>query len=170
MGNDFKTGQCQVIGRASADGQSTSRAFRPGSAVWSKYHLRAGQRLLATHHCHRIRTARPGLILSSPAPGRGLRHRSLRPRPTPPVPPGPLLPQYLMGTDGHGSAGLPEISEYRAESVLLYLFYVCGAALCFSLHRNCGVQNDLYRSDRQLALLKLNRGRNSALWKLRFPP
>ena len=52
------------------------------------------------------------------------------------------------GTDGHGSAGLPEISEDCAESVLLYVFYVCGAALCFSLHRNrdCGVQSDLYRS------------------------
>ena len=42
------------------------------------------------------------------------------------------------GTDGHGSAGLPEISEYRAESALLYVFYVCGAALCFSLHHNGG--------------------------------
>ena len=33
-----------------------------------------------------------------------------------------------MGTDGHGSAGLPELSEYCAESVLLYVFYVCEAA------------------------------------------
>ena len=32
------------------------------------------------------------------------------------------------GTDGHGSPGLPEISEDRAESALLYVFYVCGAA------------------------------------------
>ena len=32
------------------------------------------------------------------------------------------------GTDGHGSAGLPEMSEYCAESVLLYVFYVCEAA------------------------------------------
>ena len=32
------------------------------------------------------------------------------------------------GTDGHGSAGLPEMSEYCAESVLLYVYYVCEAA------------------------------------------
>ena len=32
------------------------------------------------------------------------------------------------GTDCHGSAGLPEMSEYCAESVLLYVFYVCEAA------------------------------------------
>ena len=32
------------------------------------------------------------------------------------------------GTDGHGSAGLPVMSEYCAESVLLYVFYVCEAA------------------------------------------
>ena len=44
------------------------------------------------------------------------------------------------GTDGHGSAGLPEISEDRAESApsLLDVFYVCGAALCFSVHHNGG--------------------------------
>ena len=115
--------------------------------------------MLATPHCHWIGTARPGLILTSLAPGRGLRlhrHRdgaygrrrpSLRLRPTPPVPPGPLRTSVTRwGTDGHGSAGLPEISEDRAESVLLYVFYVCEAVLCFSLHRNCGVQSDPYRS------------------------
>ena len=87
------------------------------------------------------------MILTSPAPGRGLRLPSLRLRPTPPVPPGPLCTSVTRwGTDGHGSAGLPEISEDRAESVLLYVFYVCEAVLCFSLHRNCGVQSDPYRS------------------------
>ena len=103
--------------------------------------------MLATHHCHWIWTTRPGLILTSQAPGRGLRLPSLRLRPTPPVPPGPLRTSVTRwGTDGHGSAGLPEISEDRAESVLLYVFYVCEAVLCFSLHRNCGVQSDPYRS------------------------
>ncbi len=38
------------------------------------------------------------------------------------------------GADGRGSAGLPEMSEYSAESV----FNVCGAALCFPLHHKCG--------------------------------
>ena len=36
-----------------------------------------------------------------------------------PVHPARSVPQYPMGADGHGSAGLPEISEDRAESVLV---------------------------------------------------
>ena len=117
-----------VTGRASADGRSTTRAFRPGSAASSKYHLRARQRLLATHHCHWIGTARPGLILTSPAPGRGLRLPSLRLRPTPPVPPGPLRTSVPDGDwrsrerRAAGDVGVP------CESVLLYVFYVCEAA------------------------------------------
>ena len=69
--------------------------------------------------------------------GTGTGHRSLRPRPTPPVPPATYI-STRWGTDGHGSAGLPENSEDRAESALLCVFYACGAALCFSLHHNGG--------------------------------
>ncbi len=37
--------------------------------------------------------------------------------PCQPVHPARSVPQYPMGADGHGSAGLPEISEDRASSV-----------------------------------------------------
>jgi hypothetical protein len=35
----------------------------------------------------------------------------------PPGPPGPLRTSVPDGADGHGSAGLPEISENRVQSV-----------------------------------------------------
>ena len=98
--------------------------------------------MLATHHCHWIGTTRPGLILTSPAPGRGLRLPSLRLRPTPPVPPGPLRTSVTTVTGALGCR------RYRrtVPSLFCSVFYGCEAVLYFSLHRNCGVQSDPYRS------------------------
>ena len=83
----------------------------------------AGQGLLDTHHCHWIGTVRPWLILTSLALGQGLRHRSLRPLPTPPVPPGPgpLRTSVPDGGLSHGCAGLPEIGPCRVCSALFVL-------------------------------------------------
>ena len=73
---------------------------------------------------------------TSPAPGQGLRLPSLRLRPMPPGPPGPLRPQYPMGADGHGSAGLPEISEDRVPRSVLSTRACSGpTALLVRLHR-----------------------------------
>jgi hypothetical protein len=96
-----------------------------GRTTFAKYHLRAGQRLLATHHCHWIGTARPGLILTSPAPGRGLRHWSLRPRPTPPVPPGPLRTSVPDG--GLTVTGAPGCRRCRStvQSLFCSMCFMC---------------------------------------------
>ena len=69
------------------------------------------------------RTARPGLILTSPAPGRGLRHWSLRPRPTPPVPPGPLRTSVPDG--GLTVTGAPGCRRCRSTVPSLF------CSMCF---------------------------------------
>ena len=78
------------------------------------------------------RTARPGLILTSPAPGRGLRHRSLRPRPTPPVPPGPLRTSVPDG--GLTVTGAPGCRRYRSTvpSLLCSMCFMCVGPLFVS--------------------------------------
>jgi hypothetical protein len=72
----------------------------------------------------RIEFTEAWLVPTSPAPGRGLRLVSLRLRPImmPPGPPGPLRTSVPDGADGHGSAGLPEISEVRVPRVF---YHVC---------------------------------------------
>jgi hypothetical protein len=87
------------------------------------------------------------LILTSPAPGRGLRLPSLRLRPTPPVPPGPLRTSEPDG--GLTVTGAPGCRSCRSTvpSLFCSMCFMCvRPLLLFSLHRNCGVQSDLYRS------------------------
>ena len=131
-----------VIGRASADGQSTSRAFRRNPA-WVGCLVKVpstGRTTLASY---------PPLPLDRDCEARvdpDITGTGMGPTTSESTPPAHATcatrpATYLStrwGTDGHGSAGLPEISEDRAESALLYVFYVRGAALCFSLHHNGG--------------------------------
>ena len=134
-----------VIGRASADGRSTSRAFRPGSAQGLGCLVKVPSTDEITFACY------PPLLLDRDCEvrvdpditGTGMGSSTLESTPPAHATRATRPAMYLSirwGTDGQRSPGLParEISEDRAESALLYLFYVCGAALCFSSHHNGG--------------------------------